>query len=596
MNYMITCHECNKVFSTTNEKALRCRSCIQKEASIKRKKTYIEKYGVDNPSKVPEVIDKITDTFMNRYGVKRAVHVPEFQEKMKQTMQDRYGVDYYVQSEEYTQNGHFRISNANKRAIELLNTLKIDHTVEMPIDTKTYDIAIKDMNILIEINPSYTHSALGNHWNKDGIPNTYHVEKSAIAKYNNYRCIHIWDWDNLEQIIQSLVITHTIYARQCEIREVDITKTDSFLNDNHFQGTCKGHTLSIGLYQNDELLQIMTFGKPRYNKKYTWELMRLCSKRNYRIVGGASKLFKHAIATYNIANLISYCDASKFDGRVYETIGMSFVTLTAPQEVWSKGNKYVTANYLRKHGADRILGTNFGKGTNNEQIMIDNGWLPVYDCGQLVFEYNTDNINVEAVPSDYVYTGTYKKLKEKQERNCKYCGKVFTPNSNSQQYCKGPHYHTCPVCGKETEVTNNEKLKKAPTACSYECRVVRTRQTSLDRYGCTAPGNSPAAREKAKETTRNHYGTDYAMQSEVIRKKSEQTLLKRYGVTNTAHRKETIEKRKETLRKNQMENGKTRGIDNPDNVQEEIKKIKDNYTAYHSVSTPLLPEENDDEK
>lgn len=28
------------------------------------------------------------------------------------------------------------------------------------------------------------------------------------------------------------------------------------------------------------------------------------------------------------------------------------------------------------------------KGTSNEQLMLDTGWLPVYDCGQAVYSYH----------------------------------------------------------------------------------------------------------------------------------------------------------------------------------------------------------------
>lgn len=31
----------------------------------------------------------------------------------------------------------------------------------------------------------------------------------------------------------------------------------------------------------------------------------------------------------------------------------------------------------------------YGKGTNNEELMIKHNWLPVYDCGQKVFEWNS---------------------------------------------------------------------------------------------------------------------------------------------------------------------------------------------------------------
>ena len=131
----------------------------------------------------------------------------------------------------------------------------------------------------------------------------------------------------------------------------------------------------------------MTFGKPRYNRNYEWELLRLCTKTGYKIVGGASKLFKYAITHFKLNNIISYCNYSKFNGRVYEIIGMQFTKLTQPQEIWSKDHQNITANLLRSKGYDKLFGTNYGKGTNNELLMLEHGWLPVYDCGQKVFVY-----------------------------------------------------------------------------------------------------------------------------------------------------------------------------------------------------------------
>ena len=81
------------------------------------------------------------------------------------------------------------------------------------------------------------------------------------------------------------------------------------------------------------------------------------------------------------------CDFAKFNGEVYTQIGMKLHHISAPAKVWSKGNKYITDNYLRNRGFDQIFKTNYGKGTSNEQLMLEDGWLPVYDCGQLVFEY-----------------------------------------------------------------------------------------------------------------------------------------------------------------------------------------------------------------
>ena len=131
----------------------------------------------------------------------------------------------------------------------------------------------------------------------------------------------------------------------------------------------------------------MTFGKPRYDKHHSVELLRLCTKPGYTVAGGASRLFKFATENYGLSDIISYCDLSKFSGDIYETIGMHLIRTTPPQEIWSRGNQKITANLLRQRGYDQLFKTNYGKGTSNEQLMIENGWLPVYDCGQLVYEF-----------------------------------------------------------------------------------------------------------------------------------------------------------------------------------------------------------------
>ena len=125
----------------------------------------------------------------------------------------------------------------------------------------------------------------------------------------------------------------------------------------------------------------------RYDKKHDLELLRLCTKRGFSVIGGASKLMKEAVTRFEVDNVISYCDRSKFNGIVYENIGMKKIRETAPQEIWSNGQDKITANLLRQRGFDQLFGTNYGKGTSNEQLMMEHGWLPIFDCGQAVYEF-----------------------------------------------------------------------------------------------------------------------------------------------------------------------------------------------------------------
>ena len=50
----------------------------------------------------------------------------------------------------------------------------------------------------------------------------------------------------------------------------------------------------------------MTFGKPRFNKNYEWELIRYSSLLNQRVLGGASKLLKRFINDHKPKNIISF--------------------------------------------------------------------------------------------------------------------------------------------------------------------------------------------------------------------------------------------------------------------------------------------------
>ena len=63
-----------------------------------------------------------------------------------------------------------------------------------------------------------------------------------------------------------------------------------------------------------------------------------------------------------------------------------------PAKHWYNINtkQHITDNLLRQQGFDRLLGEQygyFGKGSNNEELMLNNKFVEIYDCGQNVFEW-----------------------------------------------------------------------------------------------------------------------------------------------------------------------------------------------------------------
>lgn len=58
--------------------------------SRKTRETSIKKYGVDNPSKSPEIRAKIVDTTIKKYGVDNPSKSPEIKQKIKHTLTHKY--------------------------------------------------------------------------------------------------------------------------------------------------------------------------------------------------------------------------------------------------------------------------------------------------------------------------------------------------------------------------------------------------------------------------------------------------------------------------------------------------------------------------
>ena len=240
------------------------------------------------------------------------------------------------------------------------------------LKNKEIDIYIPSLKLGFEFNGNYWHSNLYKNQN-------YHQEKSLICQEKGINLIHIWEWEWLERqnIIKSLIksklgiFDKKIFARKCIIKELNYQEYKNFCNENHLQGEC-GAKVKLGLFYNDELIQIMSFSKPRFANNYEWEIIRECSKLRYCILGGKEKLWKYFLKNFNPSSVISYCDFSKFTGDSYLKLGFQKERLNKPGFVWWDRN-FIYWRNPSKH-----------------QEYKDK-YLKIYDCGQLVFVWNIKN-------------------------------------------------------------------------------------------------------------------------------------------------------------------------------------------------------------
>lgn len=360
----------------------------------KRKDTCIKMYGVDHPLKSQEYIDKLRLHYLETTGYDWPMGQSiDSIKKRRNTCIERYGVpaacvlpENLEKAFKVRSNTTSKLSKMNLKFKDLLDALNIECELEYRIENRFYDIHLADTNILIEIDPTWTHCSKGCIY--QNLDKNYHQNKSLIAEKHGFRCIHIFDWNDWDKIINIIMPKSPIYARNCKLVYLNESDCNIFLRKYHLQGSVSGQIVCLGLIYNDELIQVMTFGKPRYNRNYQWELLRLCTAPSLKVIGGASKLFKHFIKDANPESMISYCDRSKFTGHVYENMGFKYLRTNDPNIWWNRGGKKVISNnLLLQRGFDQLFGTDFGKGSSNEELMMNHHWRPVYDCGQAVYEW-----------------------------------------------------------------------------------------------------------------------------------------------------------------------------------------------------------------
>ena len=265
--------------------------------------------------------------------------------------------------------------------------------------TKELDIYIPDKNLAVEYNGSRWHSF------GTSFPNNFHLESNSrnnhFEKYKkcnemsiNLLQINSYEWNNKNKnsiwrsiINNKLGYSKKIYARKCEIVELDNKTKNDFLNINHLQGM-DNSKIKLGLKYEGSIVSVMTFAKPRFNKNYQWELVRFCNLLNYSVVGGATKLLNYFLKNYNPKNLISYADLRYSNGDLYKKLGFSFKSYTPPSYVYIKNDNILSRFSCQKNKLSKLL-ENFDESKTESQNMVDNGYRKMWDCGTMLFVYKS---------------------------------------------------------------------------------------------------------------------------------------------------------------------------------------------------------------
>ncbi len=279
--------------------------------------------------------------------------------------------------------------------IESLDGVSVVYNAANIIPPLTVDIYFPDFKVAIEFDKIAERSDLS------GQDRHYRTTKAAKCKEQGIRLIFVYEneWVNKTEIVKSRIssLLHknkTIYARKCQIVDINSKQYAKFFNETHIQGSA-GASVAYGLVHNGELVAVLSLGKSRFNKNVEYELIRYANSLYTSVVGGGSKLFQHFIKQRDPESVISYSDCRWNTGNLYVQLGFKYTS-------WANSNYFYfhksnplflqSRQTYQKHKLPAKLNP-FDIKLTEWQNMVINGYDRIWDAGNYVFLYRKeDNI------------------------------------------------------------------------------------------------------------------------------------------------------------------------------------------------------------
>ena len=215
------------------------------------------------------------------------------------------------------------------------------------------DLQLDFISNIVLGNIEYIHPLLKLKKSLDKIDTSYELKEHMIFEYENVRIVYVdgfyfnkksitngvlnswksetkrtifvYDYEitderKFEVIISDIKyalgkIENRIYARKCILRELTNKDVKQFLVDNSLFGY-RSASITLGLYYEDELVMIYSFGNNFYGRNKDTEVIRVCTKKNTQVIGGSSKCLNYYIKNYAKSGetIIFYVDVIHHSG------------------------------------------------------------------------------------------------------------------------------------------------------------------------------------------------------------------------------------------------------------------------------------------
>jgi hypothetical protein len=210
----------------------------------------------------------------------------------------------------------------------------------------------------------------------------YHQNKTTRCSSKEIDLFHVYadDWRDRGPIVRSMirhrlgVSSRRVYARSCEIVQVEAARRKDFFERCHLDGDVSAK-VSFGLELDGQLIAVLSLRRP-FHKKWEdcVEVARFATELDVSVVGGLSRLTRAAVTwakNEGYKKLLSYVDGRVGEGNGYIAAGFAKVGTTPPAFWWTD---YVKRYNRFNYRADKE------RGMSEQEVADEAGVVRIYGC------------------------------------------------------------------------------------------------------------------------------------------------------------------------------------------------------------------------
>lgn len=271
---------------------------------------------------------------------------------------------------------------------DMLSNMDVSFETDYSIDGVSYSFYIPEHNLLISVDDVLTNNVLFN----TGVASSYLFSKSTTAHESGLRCIHLFEWDNIIDVLKILRPSVQLVSEdECIVDLISIPEFDMFVRMFNFHSEIRHYKVEqlYGVYRksDQELLQVVQACVKNGQSFGKWSLVHLSENPEFRILSGFHKVIQYFLDANPGMDVSIILDTCKDDCAAVEDLG--FVRFRKSNvhrlvdTVWVNGHTKLTT--------DKAIGyldiTKEDSRDEKQYKLIKNGWLPMVIPGTAEYRY-----------------------------------------------------------------------------------------------------------------------------------------------------------------------------------------------------------------